>query len=157
MSSTVVLLLGVVGLGGCNDRPTGPAATAQRLSAARAAGLPFTEGLASPEWQEIARNFVMQSTVSRNSAAAARVCAYLSVAQYDAVVRAEDDVGGNESEPEPAPVNGLGSGGRSRPETGPPARPGAGAAPLPSFPPPHPRLAVGKGPERARSPPARPH
>src|SRR2546426_1689125 len=112
MSSTVVLLLGVVGLDGCNDRPTGPAATAQRLSAARAVGLPFTEGLASPEWQEIAHNFVMQSTVSRNSAAAARVYAYLSVAQYDAVVRAEDDVGGNESEPEPAPVNGLGSGGR---------------------------------------------
>src|SRR2546428_6852571 len=114
MSSTVVLLLGVVALGGCNDRPTGPAATAQRLSAARAAGLPFTEGLASPEWQEIARNFVMQSTGSRNSAAAARVYAYLSVAQYDAVVRAEDDVGGNESEPEPAPVNGLGSGGPRR-------------------------------------------
>src|SRR2546426_4226474 len=123
MSSTVVLLLGVVGLDGCNDRPTGPAATAQRLSAARAAGLPFTEGLASPEWQEIAHNFVMQSTVSRNSAAAARVYAYLSVAQYDAVVRAEDDVGGNESEPEPAPVNGLGSGGRRRRA----ARPGAGA------------------------------
>ena len=128
MSSTVVLLLGVVGLGGCNDRPTGPAATAQRLSAARAAGLPFTEGLASPEWQEIARNFVMQSTVSRNSAAAARVYAYLSVAQYDAVVRAEDDVGGNESEPEPAPVNGLGSGGRSRLETDRGAVAGASAA-----------------------------
>src|SRR6059036_1561390 len=85
MSSKVVLLIGVVALGGCNDRPTGPAATAQRLSAGRAAGLPFTEGLASPEWQAIARNFVMQSTVSRNSAAATRVYAYLSVAQYDAV------------------------------------------------------------------------
>src|SRR2546425_7918794 len=133
MSSTVVLLLGVVGLGGCNDRPTGPAATAQRLSAARAAGLPFTEGLASPEWQEIARNFVMQSTVSRNSAAAARVYAYLSVAQYDAVVRAEDDVGGNESEPEPAPVNGLGSGGRSRPRTHPGARARAAPPPLTSL------------------------
>src|SRR3989442_15303297 len=127
MSSTVVLARGVGGLGGCNDRPPGPAATAQRLSAARAAGLPFTEGLASPEWQEIARNFVMQSTVSRNSAAAARVYAYLSVAQYDAVVRAEDDVGGNESEPEPAPVNGLGSGGPRRL----PAHPRAGARAAP--------------------------
>src|SRR5438876_2911179 len=140
MSSTVVLLLGVVGLGGCNDRPTGPAATAQRLSAARAAGLPFTEGLASPEWQEIARNFVMQSTVSRNSAAAARVYAYLSVAQYDAVVRAEDDVGGNESEPEPAPVNGLGSGGRSRLETDRGAVAGASAAVLTYFDPADARL-----------------
>src|SRR2546426_2479757 len=129
MSPTVVLLLGSVAVGGCHDRPPGPAATAQRLSAARAAGLPFTEGLASPEWQEIARNFVMQSTVSRNSAAAARVYAYLSVAQYDAVVRAEDDVGGNESEPEPAPVNGLGSGGRRPPATGPGAGARAAAAP----------------------------
>src|SRR3989441_7575271 len=148
MSSTVVLLLGVVGLGGCNERPTAPAATAQRLSAARAAGLPFTEGLASPEWQEIARNFVMQSTVSRNSAAAARVYAYLSVAQYDAVVRAEDDGGGNESEPEPAPVNGLGSGGRRRPATH--RGGGARAAPPPPahFRPARPRGFAGKGPER---------
>src|SRR2546425_620018 len=93
MSSTVVLLLGVVALGGCNDRPTGPAATAQRLSAARATGLPITEGLASPEWQEIARNFVMQSTVSRNSAAATRVYAYLSMAQHgaEAIARAITD------------------------------------------------------------------
>src|SRR2546425_87013 len=157
MSSTVVLLLGVVGLGGCNDRPTGPAATAQRLSAARAAGLPFTEGLASPEWQEIARNFVMQSTVSRNSAAAARVYAYLSVAQYDAVVRAEDDVGGNESEPEPAPVNGLGSGGRSPPPNDP--RGGARAAPPapthfdPAPPPPF----SGKGQEQANAGPGQLH
>src|SRR5207247_3060965 len=105
MSSTVVLLLGVVALGGCNDRPPGPAATAQRLSAGRAAGPPFTEGLASPEWQEIARNFVMQSTVSRSSAAATRVYAYLSVAQYNAVVRAEYAIGGNESETDPEPGN----------------------------------------------------
>ena len=92
-SSKVVVLLSVVALGGCSDHPTGTAPTAQRLSADRAAGPPFSEGLASPDWQEIARTFVMQSTVSRNSAAATRVYAYLSVAQYDAVVRAEDDVG----------------------------------------------------------------
>src|SRR2546427_2152033 len=119
MSSTVVLLLGVVALGGCNDRPTGPAATAQRLSAARATGLPITEGLASPEWQEIARNFVMQSTVSRNSAAATRVYAYLSMAQHDAVGRAEDAIGGNESETDPTLGDGLGRGGPSHLETDP--------------------------------------
>ncbi len=133
MSSTVVLLLGVVALGGCNDRPTGPAATAQRLSAARATGLPITEGLASPEWQEIARNFVMQSTVSRNSAAATRVYAYLSVAQHDAVVRAEDAIGGNESETEPEPGNGLGAGGRSRLEADRGAVAGASAVVLTYF------------------------
>src|SRR2546428_3240841 len=156
MSSTVVLLLGVVGLDGCNDRPTGPAATAQRLSAARAAGLPFTEGLASPEWQEIARNFVMQSTVSRNSAAAARVCAYLSVAQYDAVVRAEDDVGGNESEPEPAPVNGLGSGGRSPPRTDPRAGGRAAAPPPTHLDPPAAPPVDGQGQEQGDARPGRP-
>src|SRR3989442_2387400 len=117
MSSKVVLLIGVVALGGCNDRPTGPAATAQRLSAGRAVGLPFTEGLASPEWQAIARNFVMQSTVSRNSAAATRVYAYLSMAQYDAVGRAEDAIGGNESETDPTLGDGLGRGGRSPRQT----------------------------------------
>src|SRR5712692_10194560 len=132
MSSKVVLLIGVVALG-CNDRPTGPAATAQRLSAGRAAGLPFTEGLASPEWQAIARNFVMQSTVSRNSAAAARVYAYLSVAQYDAVVRAEDAIGGSEPEPEPTPGSGLGSGGRSRLEADRGAVAGSSAAVLTYF------------------------
>jgi len=116
-SSTVVLLFSLVALGGCTDRTTGPTATALRLSAGRAAGLRFAEGLASLEWQEIARNFVMQSTVSRNSAAATRVYAYLSVAQYDAVVRAEDDVGGDEPEPEPTPGKGQGSGGGSRLET----------------------------------------
>src|SRR2546422_8901489 len=115
MSSKVVVLIGVVALGGCNDRPTGPAATAQRLSAGRAAGLPFTEGLASPEWQAIARNFVMQSTVSRNSAAATRVYAYLSMAQYDAGGRAEDAIGGNESETDPNLGDGLGRGGPSPP------------------------------------------
>src|SRR3989441_6974377 len=128
MSSTVVLLLGVVALGGCNDRPTGPAATAQRLSAARATGLPITEGLASPEWQEIARNFVMQSTVSRNSAAATRVYAYLSMAQHDAVGRAEDAIGGNESETDPTLGDGLGRGGGRQLESDPRAG-GAGSAP----------------------------
>src|SRR2546427_10953902 len=97
MSSTVVLLLGVVALGGCNDRPTAPAATAQRLSAGRAAGLPFTEGLARPEGQGIARNFVMQSTVSRDSAAAIRVYAYFSMAQSGAVGRAGDAIGGHQA------------------------------------------------------------
>src|SRR2546427_2907199 len=62
---------------------------ASRALMADASGVPFTEGLASPAWQELARNFIMQSTLSGNSAKATRVYAYLSVAQYDAVVRAE--------------------------------------------------------------------
>src|SRR2546426_6569803 len=157
MSSTVVLLLGVVALGGCNDRPTGPAATAQRLSAARATGLPITEGLASPEWQEIARNFVMESTVSRNSAAATRVYAYLSVAQHDAVVRAEDAIGGNESETEPEPGNGLGAGGRSRLEADRGAVAGASAAMLTYFDPADAQVFEDKVEQQANAGPGRPH
>jgi len=157
MSSTVVLLLGVVALGGCNDRPTGPAVTAQRLSAARATGLPITEGLASPEWQEIARNFVMQSTVSRNSAAATRVYAYLSMAQYDAVGRAEDAIGGNESETDPTLGDGLGRGGRSRLETDRGAVAGASAAVLTYFDPAEVQLFEDKVQEQANAGPGQPH
>ncbi len=156
MSSKVVLLIGVVALG-CNDRPTGPAATAQRLSAGRAAGLPFTEGLASPEWQAIARNFVMQSTVSRNSAAATRVYAYLSMAQYDAVVRAEDAIGGNESETDPTLGDGLGRGGRSRLETDRGAVAGASAAVLTYFDPTEAQVFEDKVQEQANAGPGQPH
>src|SRR2546425_6333363 len=157
MSSTVVLLLGVVALGGCNDRPTGPAATAQRLSAARATGLPITEGLASPEWQEIARNFVMQSTVSRNSAAATRVYAYLSMAQYDAVGRAEDAIGGNESETDPTLGDGLGRGGRSPLETDRGGVARASPAALAHFDPAETHPFQGQGQEQAEARPREPH
>src|SRR2546428_6363950 len=133
MSSTVVWLPGVGAPGGCKDPPTGPAATAQRLSAARATGLPITEGLASPEWQEIARNFVMQSTVSRNSAAATRVYAYLSMAQHDAVGRAEDAIGGHESETDPTLGDGLGRGGGTLLAADPGAFPAPAPAVLPYF------------------------
>src|SRR2546422_4177334 len=156
MSSTVVLLLGVVALGGCNDRPTGPAATAQRLSAARATGLPITEGLASPEWQEIARNFVMQSTVSRNSAAATRVYAYLSMAQHDAVGRAEDAIGGNESETDPTLGDGLGRGGRRQLQTGRGAVAGAAPPALTYLDPARTHPFQDKGPEPANARPGQP-
>src|SRR5712692_4317210 len=132
-STTVATLLCAVALGECSDHPTSTAPIAQRLSAGRPAGQWSAEGLASLEWQEIARTFVMQSTVSRNSAAATRVYAYLSVAQYDAVVRAEDAIGGSEPEPEPTPGSGLGSGGRSRLEADRGAVAGSSAAVLTYF------------------------
>ena len=37
---------------------------------ADASGVPSTEGLASPRWQETARKFITQSALSGNSAAA---------------------------------------------------------------------------------------
>ncbi len=156
-STTVVTLLCAVALGGCSDHPTGTAPTAQRLSADRASGLPFSEGLASPDWQEIARTFVMQSPVSRNSAAATRVYAYLSVAQHDAVVRAEDAIGGNESETEPEPGNGLGRGGRNRLEADRGAVAGASAAVLTYFDPTDAQLFEDKVQEQANAGPGQPH
>src|SRR5438034_10257370 len=77
-----------------NERLAGPGAL--KALVADASGVPFTEGLASPAWQELARNFITQSPLSGNSAKATRVYAYLSAAQYDAVVRAEDTIGGSE-------------------------------------------------------------
>jgi len=156
-SSTVVLLFGVVALGGCSDHPTGTAPTAQPLSADRAAGLSSIQGLASPEWQEIARNFVMQSTISRNSAAATRVYAYLGVAQHDAVVRAEDAIGGNESETELEPWNGLGRIGRSRLEADRGAVAGASAAVLTYFDPAEEQLFEATVQEQANAAPGQPH
>src|SRR5260370_5867528 len=155
LPSQVVLLPGAVPPEGCNDRPPAPAATAQRLSAGRAAGLPSTEGLASPEWQEIARTFVMQSTISRNSAAATRVYAYLGVAQHDVVVRAEDAIGRNESETELG--NGLGRGGRSRLEADRGAVAGASAAVLTYFDPAEAQLFEATVQEQANAGPGQAH
>src|SRR3989449_9271737 len=76
---------------------------------------------------------IMQSTLSGNSAKATRVYAYLSVAQYDAVVRAEDAIGGSESETDATPGTGLGPGGRSRLEADRGAVAGASAAVLTYF------------------------
>jgi len=115
-----------------DKRLFGPDA-AQPLVAA-ASGVPFTEGLASPAWQETARNVIMRSTLlSGNSARATRVYAYLSVAQYDAVVSAEDALGGDASETQASAGTGLGSGGRSRLEADRGAVAGASAVVLAYF------------------------
>src|SRR2546426_2418797 len=129
----ITLLCALAALASACDsdrRLVGPGASKALM--ANASGVPFTEGLASPAWQLLARNFIMRSTLSGNSAKATRVYAYLSVAQYDAVVRAEDAIGGNESQTDPTRGDGLGSGGRSRLEADRGAVAG-GAAP----PPPH--------------------
>src|SRR2546425_11911344 len=70
-----------------------------RALMADASGVPFTEGLASPAWQEVARNFFMQSTLWGNSAQPARVYAYLRVVEDDPGARAEDGLGGSEAGP----------------------------------------------------------
>src|SRR2546428_12809755 len=130
----IALLCALVALAAACDsdrRLVGPGASKALM--ANASGVPFTEGLASPVWQETARTFIMQSKLSGNSAAATRVYAYLSVAQHDAVLRAEDAIGVNESETDATPGNGLGSGGRSRLEADRGAVAGASAGVLTYF------------------------
>src|SRR5216117_2615540 len=130
---------------------------ASRALSADASGVPFTEGLASPTWQETVRNFIMQSTLSGNSTKATRVYAYLSVAQYDAVVRAKDAIGGNESQTDLTHGDGLGSGGRSRLEADRGAVAGASAAVLTYFDPAEAQLFEDKVQEQANAGPGQPH
>ena len=138
-----------------DERLVGPGASKPLM--ADASGVPFTEGLASPAWQELARHFIMQSTLSGNSAKATRVYAYLSVAQHDAVVRAEDAIGGSESQTDPTHGDGLGSGGRSRLEADRGAVAGASAAVLTYFDPADAQLFEDKVQEQANAGPGRPH
>src|SRR5881296_262984 len=130
---------------------------ASRALMADASGVPFTEGLASPAWQELARNFITQSPLSGNSAKATRVYAYLSAAQYDAVVRAEDTIGGSESETETTPGTGLGRGGRSQLEADRGAVAGASAAVLTYFDPAEAHLFEAMVQEQANAGPGQPH
>jgi len=139
-----------------DKRLFGPDA-AQPLVAA-ASGVPFTEGLASPAWQETARNVIMRSTLlSGNSARATRVYAYLSVAQYDAVVSAEDALGGDASETRASAGTGLGSGGRSRLEADRGAVAGASAVVLAYFDPADAQLFEDQVQQQAEAGPGQPH
>ena len=123
-----------------DQRLAGPGASKRLL--ADASGVPFTEGLASPAWQETARTFIMQSKLSGNSVVSTRVYAYLSVAQYDAVVRAED---------------GLGSGGRSLLEADRGAVAGASATVLTYFDPADAQLFENQVQQQANAGPGQPH
>jgi PAP2 superfamily len=125
-----------------DQRLAGPGASKPLM--ASATGVPFAEGLASPAWQETARNFIMQSKLSANSVVSTRVYAYLSVAQYDAVVRAEDGIG-------------LGAGGRSLLEADRGAVAGASAVVLTYFDPADAQLFENQVQEQANAGPGQPH
>lgn len=106
------------------DRPD-PTGLAASANASR--GLPFVEGLASPAWQQAARDDV--SLASFNPQTAGHAYPILSVAQYLAVQEAEAAIGD-------PPVqgstngNGIGAGGRPRLETDRGAVAGASAVTL---------------------------
>jgi membrane-associated phospholipid phosphatase len=82
-----------------------------QLSAPALKVTPFTTELLSPQWQQRGRTLVGANTLS--PAAAGRVYAALSVAQYRAVVAADEKL----STEGTIPAQGFSAGGRSRYET----------------------------------------
>jgi membrane-associated phospholipid phosphatase len=90
-------------------------------------GVPFTEGLASPAWQQTARDLVSQALYSPINAAHAYPL--LGVAQYLAVQEAEAAIG-NDGQTSNSDGNGIGAGGREQLETDRGAVAGASAVVL---------------------------
>jgi len=104
-SSLSAIVAGVALLAACTDQA--PAPTGVGLSASHN-GLPFTDGLASPAWQEKAAGLVGQAGF--NAQTATRVYPLLGVAQYLAVQRADaaaDDNGRSQLEAERGAVAGA--------------------------------------------------
>jgi len=101
-------MAGVALLAGCTDHAAAP--TGVGLAASHS-GLPFTEGLASPAWQEKAAGLVAQAGF--NAQTATRVYPLLGVAQYLAVQRAEAADGGTDVGDVASGI-GIGRGGRNR-------------------------------------------
>jgi len=95
-----------------SDQP-GVAGPSSRVDAS-SEGVPFNEGLASPVWQQKARDLVAGAKFS--PLAGGRAYPLLGVAQYLAVQRAEAAAGIPNVESN-ASGNGIGSGGRERLET----------------------------------------
>jgi len=90
-------------------------------------GVPFTEGLASPAWQQTARDLVSQAAYSPINAAHAYPL--LGVAQYLAVQEAEAAIG-SDGQTSNSSGNGIGAGGRDQLETDRGAVAGASAVVL---------------------------
>ena len=106
------------------DRPD-PTGLKASVDASR--GLPFVEGLASPFWQQVARDDV--SVALLNPQAAGHAYPTLGVAQYLAVQEAQAAIGDPNVQPS-SNGNGLGAGGRPRLETDRGAVAGASAVAL---------------------------
>src|SRR5436309_5074364 len=110
LSRVSAIVAGVALLAACTDQA--PTPTGLGLAASR--GLPFTEGLASPAWQETAAGLVAQAGF--NPQTATHAYPLLGVAQYLAVQRAEAADGGTDA-PDVASGDGIGRGGRNRLES----------------------------------------
>jgi len=110
----------------CAADKSGPTEFNPSLDAARN-GVPFTEGLASPAWQQTARNLVSQAAFSPINAGHAYPL--LGVAQYLAVQEAEAAIG-SDGQTSNSSGNGIGAGGRDLLETDRGAVAGASAVVL---------------------------
>src|SRR2546428_6864254 len=107
LSRVSAIVAGVALRAACTDQA--PTPTGLGLSASR--GLPFTEGLASPAWQEKAAGLVSQAGF--NPQTATHAYPLLGVAQYLAVQRAETAEGGFDVANVASGI-GVGAGGRDR-------------------------------------------
>src|SRR5438270_6933957 len=81
--------MAVLVLSGCADRMSEPRPTRAAEPALRANVAALGEGTASVRWSAILRDFIDAKTAKPNSVAAFRAFAYLSLAQYRAVVAAD--------------------------------------------------------------------
>src|SRR5256885_11052017 len=108
LSSLSTIVAGVALLAACADQR--PAPTGLGVSASRN-GVPFSEGLASPAWQEKAAGLVSQAGF--NPQTATHAYPLLGVAQYLAVQRAETAEGGFDVANVASGI-GVGAGGRDR-------------------------------------------
>jgi membrane-associated phospholipid phosphatase len=112
IARTAAALLTVALITACSADKPAPTGLNASLDAAR--GVPFTEGLASPDWQATARTLVAQAALSPINAGHAYPL--LGVAQYLAVQRAEAAIGAD-GQSSNSSGNGIGAGGRARLET----------------------------------------
>src|SRR5258705_3534728 len=108
LSSLSTIVAGLALLAACTDQrpaPMGPGLSASHN------GLPFTEGLASPAWQDKAGSLVSQAGFTTKIATHAYPL--LGVAQYLSVQRAEAADGGTDGADVASGI-GIGAGGRNR-------------------------------------------
>jgi membrane-associated phospholipid phosphatase len=110
---TAAALITVTLITACATDQSAPTGLNASLDAS--GGVPFTEGLASPIWQETARNLVSQAGYT--PVQATHHYPILGVAQYLAVQQAEAAIGFDGVEAATPSGNGIGAGGRERLET----------------------------------------
>ena len=102
LSSACRVFIALAALG-CADQPTEPATSAKSAASVT----PFSQQLLSPAWQARARSLV--ASLSPSAVAAGRTYAALSIAQYRAVLAADDNIGADGTQQD----DGFGAGGRS--------------------------------------------